>query len=58
MSLTDKRIREISRMTKRELAMLHVRNGGLMGLSVYLKWTKDELINAIISDETAAGSPS
>jgi len=45
------RYRELARLPKQQLAVMHVRNGGLMGLAVYLKWGKDELIAAVIEDE-------
>lgn len=47
----DARIRELSRMTKRELAQMHAANVGLMSMADYLKWTKDELIRAVCEDE-------
>lgn len=48
-------VAELSKMTKRQLAEMHVANGGLMGLSTYLKWTKDELISTILTDESYMG---
>ena len=48
-----KRAQERSKMTKSQLASMHVTNGGLMGLNTYLKWSKDELVNVILSDEDA-----
>jgi len=47
--MNDK-IREISRKSKFELAQMHVANGGIMGLATYLKWRKDELVNAVLED--------
>lgn len=41
---------QILKMTKYELARTHVANGGLMGLATYLKWTKEELQNAVLED--------
>lgn len=51
MTKRDKRIRELARMTKSVLARMHKQNGGLMPLADYLKWTKDELVNAVLEDE-------
>ena len=53
MTTTDpkQRIRELTRTPKADLARMHVRNGGLMGLQTYLRWSKDELINAVLEDE-------
>jgi len=48
MQLTDQ---QITRMTKAQLAQMHAANGGLMGVKVYMQWTKDELINAVIEDQ-------
>jgi hypothetical protein len=45
------RVLEISKMTKRELAVMHIQNGGLLGLANYMKWSHDELVNAVILDE-------
>lgn len=47
---------QLEKMTKRELAEMHVRNGGLMGLSTYLKWTKDELVSTVLTDESYIGN--
>lgn len=42
---------QLDKMTKRQLAEMHVANGGLMGLATYLKWSKDELVNTVLQDE-------
>ena len=42
---------ELDKMTKFTLASMHVKNGGQMGLTRYLQWTKDELVNAVLEDE-------
>jgi hypothetical protein len=47
----DKRFRELNRRSKPFLADLHVRKGGLMGYFTYIRWTKEELIKAILEDE-------
>jgi hypothetical protein len=39
---------KLSKMTKSQLALMHVANGGLMGYATYMKWTKEELINEIL----------
>ena len=44
----------LNKLSKYELAAMHVRNGGLMGLPTYLKWTKDELISVILEDQRLA----
>jgi hypothetical protein len=44
---------DLSRKPKHELARIHVQQGGLMGLAVYLKWRKDELVNAILECQQA-----
>lgn len=41
---------QILKMSKNDLARTHVANGGLMGLPTYLKWTKEELQNAVMED--------
>lgn len=46
---------ELNKMTKRTLAEMHVRNGGIMGLATYLKWTKDELVSTVLQDELIMG---
>jgi len=45
------RERELRRMAKDQLARLHASRGGLMGVAVYKKWTKDELITAVLENE-------
>lgn len=50
-AVDDQRIKEISRMHKDKLARMHKYNGGLMPLSDYLRWSHDELVNAVIEDE-------
>ena len=45
------RLIELSKLPRPQLARMHVANGGQMGLATYLKWRKDELINAILEDE-------
>lgn len=53
--MDGKRIREISQMPKTTLARMHLANGGLMPLADYLRWSHDELVKAVIEDETGAG---
>jgi len=48
---TAGRVRQLQALGKPALARIHVDNGGLMGLATYLRWSKDELIAAIIEDE-------
>ncbi len=50
--MTSDRIAQLYKMTKDQLARMHVANGGLMGYATYRKWTKDELVNAILEDES------
>ena len=45
------RYKELAKLPKAQLAQMHAANGGLMGLAVYQKWTKDELLRAVIEDE-------
>ena len=52
--MNDQRIKELARMPKGQLAQMHKTNGGLMPLSTYQKWTKDELLSAVIEDERIA----
>ena len=40
----------LAKLSKYELAAQHARNGGIMGLATYSKWTKDELVNAVLED--------
>jgi len=46
------RAKELNRMSKRELAAMHVQYGGLLGFLTYAKWSKDELVNTILQDES------
>jgi hypothetical protein len=55
MSTTAERMAELTKLPKQELARIHAVNGGLMGIKIYLKWTKDELINAVLRDESENG---
>ena len=52
--MNDQRIKELAKLPKWQLAQMHTANGGLMGLAVYQKWSKDELLRAVIEDETLA----
>jgi hypothetical protein len=45
------RERELRRFPKATLASMHKANGGLMPLATYLKWSKDELVSAVMDDE-------
>lgn len=47
----SKRVAELSKMTKAQLAQMHVNYGGLMGFANYVKWSKDELVNTVLQDE-------
>ena len=47
----DARTRQLNRMKKGQLARLHATGGGLMGIPVYMTWTKDELVSAILEHE-------
>jgi hypothetical protein len=47
----NERERELQKLRKPQLVQMHVRNGGLMGVETYMKWTKQELINAVLEDE-------
>ena len=46
-----KRYRELRKVPKATLAQWHAANGGVMGVQVYIQWTKEELINAVMEDE-------
>lgn len=46
------RYQELNKLSKHQLAQMHVTRGGLMGLSTYLKWTKDEIIAEIMYHES------
>ena len=52
--LADQRIKELAKLPKWQLAQMHKSNGGLMPLADYQKWTKDELLSAVIEDEGLA----
>jgi hypothetical protein len=52
-----KRLRELNRKSKRELARMHKANGGLMPLADYLRWSKDELVGAVMDDERHVHRP-
>ena len=45
------RRQELNRIRKDQLALLHAQRGGRMPLATYLKWRKDELVNAVLEDE-------
>jgi hypothetical protein len=45
------RIKQLAKLPKAQLAQMHAANGGLMGLATYMKWTKDELVDAVAQDE-------
>ena len=45
------RRQQLTKLSKDQLALMHHNAGGAMGLKVYLKWTKDELVNAVLQDE-------
>jgi hypothetical protein len=42
---------QLSKMSKDQLAQMHAANGGLMGVQTYRKWTKDELVKAVLEDQ-------
>jgi hypothetical protein len=44
-------LQQLSKMSKDQLAQMHAANGGLMGVQTYRKWTKDELIKAVLEDQ-------
>jgi hypothetical protein len=50
-------LRELNRKSKQELAHMHKRNGGLMPLADYLRWSKDELVGAVMGDERHVHRP-
>ena len=43
--------RELRQLPKKQIAQMHIDNGGLMLLSEYMKWTKDELIAEVLEDQ-------
>jgi len=43
--------RELRKLSKRQIAQMHIDNGGCMLLSEYMKWTKDELIAEVLEDQ-------
>lgn len=43
-------IKELSKLSKAQLIDRHIANGGLMGRAEYARWTKDELLSAVIED--------
>lgn len=53
----DARIKELQRMSKFVLANMHIARGGLMPLADYLRWTHDELVTAVIDDESNVHRP-
>lgn len=54
--MNDHRIKELAKLPKWQLAQMHKSNGGLMPLATYQKWSKDELLNAVIEDERLRGA--
>ena len=50
-TLARARLLELSKLSKLQLAALHVQQGGLMGVSTYMQWRKDELVNIILEIE-------
>lgn len=50
--MNDQRASELARFPKWKLAEMHKAYGGLMPLAIYRKWTKDELVNAVLQDES------
>jgi hypothetical protein len=46
--LTD---RELRKLPKKQIAQMHIDNGGCMLMSEYMKWTKDELIAEVLEDQ-------
>lgn len=53
--MNDKRVKELATLPKAQLARMHKANGGLLPLATYQKWTKDELLSAVLEDEKLAG---
>ena len=51
MTPTEQRRKALEKTPKYQLASMHAANGGLMGVTTYLQWTKDELVNAVLEDE-------
>jgi nucleoid-associated protein YejK len=43
---------ELRKLPKGTLAEMHKANGGLMLLSEYRRWSKDELVSAVLEDES------
>jgi hypothetical protein len=54
--VTDAEIKAVSKMSKTQLAQMHVDNGGLMGFAHYKTWSHDELVNAVIIDLAVDGN--
>ena len=48
---STQRAKELRKLGKDQLALMHHNAGGQMGLKVYLQWRKDELVNAVLQDE-------
>lgn len=47
----EARRRELRKLSKSRLASIHMTNGGLMPHSTYVKWRREELVNAVLEDE-------
>lgn len=45
------RAAQLAKMPKATLAAMHHANGGLMPLATYRKWTREELVKAVLEDE-------
>lgn len=50
----SQRYRELRKEPKHLLITMHIGYGGLLKRAEYAKWTKDQLIQAVIEDEQAA----
>ena len=46
-----KRYNELRKLPKRELAEMQHNRGGLLAVAEYMRWTKEELIDAILDSE-------
>jgi hypothetical protein len=47
---TTARVEAVSRLSKRVLAERHIRAGGVLSLREYLRWSHDELVDAVLED--------
>lgn len=51
MQTVTERSAQLQKLTKREIAQIHIDQGGQMTLNTYLTWLKEELVDSVIQYE-------